>query len=403
MVFRHFFKKSSIYLDHAAGTPVASFVFEKMKPYFTEHFGNPSSLYRLGTEAKKALQESRVRISTYLKTQSDTIIFTGSGTLSCNMAILGIAKKHQEQGKHIITTSVEHKAVLEAMKVLEARGFSVTYLPVDEYGNVTVKQVVDALQDDTILISCMFANNEIGTVYPIAEIGRALLQWRKKKKTVYPYFHSDACQASPYYDLSVEPLHVDLLTLNGSKMYGPKGVGILYCRRGVTLSPLIVGGGQEQGMFAGTENVPAIVGASYAFDAVQSLRKESYIEVKALRDYFWECLIDAVPDIRLTGPSLLEKNRLPHNIHVQFLGIEAETLVLYLDEYGIVCGTGSACTSESTDVSHVLHACGVSSNDAASSIRFTLGKDTTKKDIDYVMKVLPSVVKTLRSTQKFSH
>jgi len=373
--------KRYIYLDHAATTPVREEVFEAMKPFFTEDFHNPSGIYEKALGVRRVLDAARKTVAGLLNTQAESIIFTSGGTESCNMAIFGIARKHAQNGKHIITSAIEHHAVLHAMEKLEKEGFEVTYLEPNEEGFISRDQVKKALREDTILISIMAANNEIGTVLPIAEIGKEILAWRKEKNTRFPYFHSDACQAGGVYDLSVERLHVDLLTINSSKLYGPKGVGILYKRRGLQIEPLMQGGGQEMRLRSGTENIPGIVGFAKAFDLAQSEREEENKRIMEVREYFWQELQAKVPKVRLNGPEFDIEKRLPNNLNISILDIEGEALLLYLDEYGVMCSTGSACTSDSLDPSHVLLACGLPYEYAHGSIRFTFGKSNTKSEI----------------------
>jgi len=399
--------KRTVYFDHAATTYIDDEVLQEMQPYFSDIYANPSGLYAIGREVNGALEDARRRVAQILHTLSDTIFFTGGGTESDNMAILGVARKHEKNGKHIITTKIEHHAVLYPCEYLEKHGFEVTYLIPDEFGFVSAKQVKEALRADTILVSVMYANNEIGTVEPLADIGREILKWRKENNTKYPYFHTDACQAAGAFDLDVEKLHVDLMTINASKLYGPKGVGILYKHRNVSIEPIIFGGGQERGLRSGTENVPGIVGFAKALEIAQENREVENKRLIELRNYFWERLEKEIPKIRLNGPRLHppgyagqannnELDRLPNNLNVSILDIEGEALLLYLDEYGIVCSTGSACTSESLDPSHVLLACGLPYEYAHGSLRFTLGKRTTNEDVDYTMKYLPEIVDILR-------
>ena len=411
-------KIQSIYLDHAAATPLEKQVFESMKPYFSSDFANPSALYSLGVKAKKKVEEARKKVAEIVFTQPDTIYFTSGGTEANNVALFGVIeelktrkRESEKTKKHIITTKIEHDSVLRPIQELEKQGVDVTYLDVDEIGLVNVEDVKKALRKETILVSIMYANNEIGTIEPIAEIGREILKWRKNNKTSFPYFHTDACQAANYLELSVEKLHVDLLTLNGSKIYGPKGVGVLYKRRGVALSPQSFGGRQERGLRAGTENVPGIIGFSKALDLVQKKKEKENVRMEKLRNYFWESIEKNIPDVFVNGPGLENKkarkqestaptNRLPSNLNVYFKDVEAEALILYLDSYGISCSSGSACSTESNEPSHVLKACGMSDERSFGSIRFSLGKDTTKKDIDRVMKYLPGIVEELRKTTK---
>lgn len=387
--------KKIIYLDHAATTPVDPIVKKAMEPFYCDQFANPSGICASSRKVNGALNDARRTVAQILGTLPDTIIFTGGGSESDNLAIFGVARKHSKHGKHIITTKFEHHAVLHPMQQLEKEGFEVTYLDVDEFGFVTPEQVIKAIRPDTILISIMYANNEIGTIEPIADVGRALLKYRKEKATDFPYFHSDACQAAGALDLNVEKLHVDLMTLNGSKIYGPKGVGILFKRRDIDIQPLVFGGSQELGMRAGTENVPGIIGIAKAFEIAQARKEKENKRLRNLTAYFWDRIQKEIPKVRLNGPGVGEK-RLPNNLNVSILDIEGEALLLYLDEYGIVCSTGSACTSHSLEPSHVLTACGLPYEYAHGSLRFTLGRSTTKKEIDYVMKYLPAIVKKLR-------
>ncbi len=388
-------KIKKIYLDHAATTPLDERVFNSMKPYFTKEFGNPSALYNIGRSAQKAITEARKNIAGLIHALPENIIFTGSGSESDNLAIYGIANAHKNRGKHIISLGIEHHAVLKPLEDLAKNGFETTYIPVDKNGIVNVAAVIKAIRPDTILISIMYANNEMGAIQPIAEIGREILKYRKNNNTPYPYFHSDACQASGYLNLDVEKLHVDLMTLNGSKVYGPKGAGMLYLRRGVKIKPVILGGGQEKGRRAGTENVPAIIGLSRALYFAQKDREAESLRLRRLTEYFWKKVSEKIPDIKINGPEIGE-NRLPNNLNITFMNIEGEAMLLYLDEYGIMCSTGSACTSESLEPSHVLRAMGMPYEMAHGSLRFTFGKSNGKADIDYIMKYLPAIVAQLR-------
>jgi len=396
-----FSKKTAIYLDHAAATPLEPAVFDAMKPWLTEEFGNPSALYASGVRAADAIETARKQVAEGLYTQPDTIIFTGSGTESANLAIFGTTEG-VEPG-HVITTQIEHKAVLAPIKRLEAHGWEVTYLEPDDAGQITAKQVANALQENTRLLSIMYANNEIGTVLPIAEIGREILKWRKANKTSFPYFHTDACQAGPYLDLHAERLHVDLMSLNGSKLYGPKGVGVLYRRRGVALSPVLLGGGQEFGLRPGTENVAGIVGFGKAFSLVREDWEKKSEDITKLRNWFWKKLSKVVTDAQLNGSEIVKGDidRLPNNLHVTFPGVDAEAFILYLDAQGLQCSSGSACTSDSDEVSHVLKAIG-KEKQATSSIRFSIGKDTTKKQLKQAVKLIADIVERLRVIEKVS-
>lgn len=389
--------KNLIYLDHAATTPLDPRVFEAMRPYFMEDFGNPSSFHTLGMRAKEAVTDARKTIATLIGAHDDEILFTSGGTESNNMAIAGVINTHRNSIKeglpHVITTSIEHHAVLEPLLHWQkTKQIDLTVLPVDRDGRVSVKDLEAALTPNTVLVSIMMANNEIGTIEPIADIGRALLAWRKEQKTFYPFFHSDACQAAGILELNVDKLHVDFFTINASKMYGPKGVGLLYLRRGTKIEPVIRGGGQERNLRSGTENVPAIVGFAKAFELAQAEREAETKRLLILRDRLAEGLLN-IPKTRLNGhPS----ERLPNSVNISFLDIEGEAAVLYLDAEGIMASTGSACASSSLDPSHVILATGLSYEGAHGSIRFTLGHSTTEEQIDHVIKVMPGIVERLR-------
>ncbi len=385
----------SVYLDHAATTYMRPEVLRSMQPYFSKTFGNPSAIYEAGRIANGTINDARRTISGILHALPENIIFTSGGTESDNLAIYGTARAHAKQGKHIISTPIEHHAVLHALEDLEKEGYTITFLKVNKEGLVDPKEVIKAIRTDTILISIMSANNEIGTIEPIAEIGRELLRYRKEHNTAYPYFHTDACQAAGYLELDVEKMHADLLTINGSKIYGPKGVGVLYVRRGVKLKPIIVGGSQERRLRAGTENVPGIVGLAKALELAQKEKSKESIRVSKLRDYLWKKLQEKIPNLHLNGPALEDK-RLPNNLNVTFMDVEGEALLLYLDQHKIMCSTGSACTSTSLEPSHVLTSIGLPYEYAHGSLRFTFGHCNTKQDVDYVIKHLPKIVEQLR-------
>lgn len=393
-----------VYLDHAATTPTDLAVVKAMAPFWTKHFANPSALYSLGQTAQAAIAAARATVATALFTQPDCLVFTSGGTEANNLALTGVIKALKtETAKteklHVITTALEHHSVLEPLRDLAQWGVEVTYLPVNERGEVKASEVLEAIRPNTRLVSIMYANNEIGTINPLAEIGREILKYRKQHKTPYPYFHTDACQAVGTLDIHTERLHVDLLTLNGSKIYGPKGVGALFVRRGVPLAPILTGGGQESKLRSGTENVPGIVGFAKAVELVQKNQNKERVRQAKLRDYLWQQIQRKIPQVFLNGPALTEE-RLSNNLNVRFSGLEGETLVLYLDSYGIMAATGSACATDSDDASHVLTACGLSSVDAKSSVRFTLGKQITKADLDYVLKYLPGIVAGVRAMQQ---
>ncbi len=382
-----------IYLDHAATTYVDPRVLEAMLPYFSDIYANPSSFHTPGLRSKEAVIEARTVIATQLNARDAEIIFTSGGTESNNLALLGTIRAHVATGKHVITTAIEHHSVLETLMYYQKAGeIELTILPVDRDGIVSVKSVEEALRPDTILVSVMMANNEIGTIQPIADIGRALLKWRKEHTTAFPYFHSDACQAGGALDLDVQQTHLDLMTINSSKIYGPKGIGMLYIRRGVKITPMIFGGGQEQNLRSGTENVPGIIGFATALTLSQAEKETENVRLTKLRDRLIEGLL-TIPKTRLNGHPT---KRLPNNANISFIDIEGEAAVLYLDAEGIYVSTGSACASASLDPSHVILATGLSYEGAHGSIRFTLGKRTTAEDIERVIEVMPGVVEKLR-------
>lgn len=375
-----------IYLDHAATTPVKPEVLEAMLPYFTERFGNASSIYTLGRESKKAIEEARDKVAAAIHAQSREIFFTGSGTEADNWAIKGVAYANKQKGNHIITTATEHHAVLHTCQYLESDGFEVTYLPVDENGLVTPEQVRAAIKPTTILITIMFANNEIGTVQPIAEIGRVA-----REKGVC--FHTDAVQAIGNIHIDVEEMKIDMLSLSSHKFYGPKGIGALYVKKGIKLTSFMHGGAQERGRRASTENVPAIVGLGKAIE-IASRDVDSYnSKLVALRDRTISEIQNKIPFVKLNGDRF---KRLPGNVNISFEFIEGESLLLMLDMKGIAGSSGSACTSGSLDPSHVLLAIGLPHETAHGSLRLTFGEDNSDADIDYLMDVLPAIVLRLR-------
>ena len=380
-----------IYLDYAATTYIDPRVLQKMRLYLTTAYGNASSLYSLGREAKAAIEKAREEVAKILGASSDEIIFTGSGTESANLAIFGIAKAYRNKGNHIIVSKIEHKAVLESAKKLEKEGFRITYLNVDSRGIIKLNELKKALNRKTILVSIMYANNEIGAIQPIKEISKIIKKFRREN--LLPAFHTDACQAAGALSLKVNELGVDLLTLNGSKIYGPKGVGCLHINRNYKIEPLIVGGSQESGLRAGTENQALIVGFAEALKLAEQLRKKESQRLRNLRNHFIKKILKLIPHCQLNGHP---QKRLPNNINLSFSGIEGESLVLKLDQYKISASTGSACTSHDLAPSHVLLAIGLPEDLAHGSLRLTLGRKTTQKDLDYVLKVLPKVVENLR-------
>lgn len=389
-----------VYLDHAATTPIDPHVREAMLPYLTEKFGNPSSFHTKGKEIADDVYKARTSIAQILHVRPDEIIFTSGGTESDNLAILGYARAHKTPGAHIITTAFEHHAVLEACMRLEKKeGFEVTYLQPSREGLITPEQVEAALRPETILVSIMYANNEIGTVQPIAEIANVIQKYKQAHADSSFVFHTDACQAAGYLDLNIEKLHVDMLTLNGSKMYGPKGVGLLFVKRGIKLEPLQFGGAQERGIRPGTENVAGIIGMAKAFELVQAVCEKESARLIPLRDKLIDGILSAIPQTRLNGD---KEHRLPNNVNVSFINIEGEALLLYLDAAGIYASTGSACASASLDPSHVILSLGFPYEVAHGSMRFSLGHSTTEADIDYVIETLPPLVEKLRAISPVS-
>lgn len=385
-----------VYLDHAASTPLDPHVKKAMLPYLEQTYGNPSALHTPGRNAKIALDQARETVAKILNCKNEEILFTGSGTESDNLAIFGIAQQYADQGKHIITTNFEHHAILHPCQALEKEGYKVTYLKVSPDGLITPEQLKAAIQPDTTLVSIMYANNEIGTIEPIAELAAALQEKKKemgRNQNDPPFFHTDACQAGGYLDLDVTKLGVDLMTINGSKIYGPKGVGTLFVRRGLRIKPLIHGGAQEMRLRAGTENLAGIVGLAKALEIAQQSKDQEVERLNELRD---KLIVGITENIQKTELNGHPTKRLPNNVNVTILDIEGEAMLLYLDEHGIYVSTGSACDSQSLDPSHVIVALGKPYEYAHGSIRFTLGRSTTEKDIDYVIKTLPEIVATLR-------
>ena len=374
-----------IYLDNAATTAVSPAVVEAMLPFFTQVYGNASSVHTAGREAKRALEAARRQVAKAIHAAVlQEIYFTAGGSESDNWAIKGVALARRTG--HIITTAIEHHAVLHTCQWLEKQGFAVTCLPVDEYGQVTAAQVEKALQPDTILVSVMMANNEVGTVEPIAEIG-ALCRARGI------LFHTDAVQAVGALPIDVQAMNIDLLSLSGHKFHGPKGVGALYIRKGVKIDNLVHGGAQERGFRAGTENLPGIVGLGKAIEMADAALAENAARMTKLRDRLIQGLMEAVPGTRLNGHPT---QRLPNNVNLSFAGVEGEALLLRLDLAGVAGSAGSACTSGTLDPSHVLMALGLSEAAANGALRLTLGTDTTREDIDAVLEILPPIVADLR-------
>lgn len=375
----------AVYLDHAATTPVDPRVLEAMLPFWSETYGNPSSMYRLARDARRAVDDARDQVASVLGARASEIVFTSSGSESDNAALKGVAFAHRNGG-HIITTPIEHHAVLHSAEFLAKVGYQITYLAVDRHGLVNPDDVGRAIREDTILVSVMFANNEIGTIEPIEEIGRITTARRVP-------FHVDAIQAAGALDLSVDRLGIDLMSLSGHKFNGPKGTGVLYARRGTTYWPFIHGGGQERGRRAGTENVAGIVGFATALRLAAAEREERCRRVQSMRDEIIGCVLESIRGSHLTGHPTL---RLPNHASFVFDGVSGESLLLALDQRGIMVSTGSACTSGSLEPSHVLLAIGLEPTSAEGSLRVTLGHNNSEADVQLLLNQLPRVVDRLR-------
>ncbi len=376
----------NIYLDNAATTRTSPQVVEAMLPYFTEKFGNASSIYQMGAESKQAITRSRDIIAESLHAKTEEIYFTAGGSESDNWALIAAAESYGEKGKHIITSKIEHHAILHTCQYLEKRGYEITYIDVDENGMIKLEDLKKAIRPDTILISVMYANNEIGTIQPIAEIGRIARENRI-------LFHTDAVQAYGHVPIDVDELSIDMLSASGHKFNGPKGVGFLYIRKGVKIRAFIHGGAQERNRRAGTENVPGIVGLGAAAECAFAQMDERMEKVSKLRDYLIERIEKEIPYCRLNGDRI---KRLPNNVNFSFRFIEGESLLIMLDMKGICASSGSACTSGSLDPSHVLLAIGLPHEIAHGSLRLTLSEENTMEEMDYVIDVIKEVVDRLR-------
>lgn len=376
-----------VYLDNAATTRVKPEVVQEMLPYYTEYFGNPSSLHGFAREALAGIDRARAQVAKALNASPDEIIFTGCGTESDNAVLYGVAKKYAKKGKHIVTTAVEHHAILHTAEALKSDlGCEITYLPVDEYGRVTAEQVRDAIRPDTILVSVMFANNEVGTIMPVAEIGKVC-----HEKGVL--FHTDAVQAVGHIAIDVRAMNIDFLSLSAHKFHGPKGVGVLYIKKGIRLPSYINGGAQEKNRRAGTENVAGIVGLGKAIEIATTNMEQTNARITRLRDKLIANIPARIPDVKLNGHPT---QRLPNNVNFSIRYIEGEGMLLLLDLKGIAASSGSACTSGSLDPSHVLLAMGLPHEIAHGSLRMTLSDETTEEEVDYVLDVLPQIVQRLR-------
>ncbi len=377
-----------VYMDHTAGKPVDPRVLEAMLPYFSEMFGNPSSLNRWGNEARKAVEDARAKLASLIGAKrSEEIFFTSGGTESNNLTIRGVAYRNKDKGNHIITTEIEHMSVMNTCKSLLKEGFDLTFVPVDKYGVVNLQALEKAITDKTILVSVMYANGEIGTLQPIKEVGEMV-----HHRGVL--LHVDAVAASGQVPINVENENIDLMSISSNDMYGPRGVGASYIKTGTRVQPIIFGGGQEKGLRSGTENVPAIVGMGKAAEIAKAEMKTEGEMLSNLRDKLIEGLIQNIPRSFLNGHPT---KRLPNNANVRFSYIEGESLLLSLDVLGVAASSGSACTSKTLEPSHVLLAIGLKHEEAHGSLLFTLGKQNTEEDVDYVVKALPDIVKRLRS------
>lgn len=377
---------NKIYMDNAATTPVRKEVLEAMLPYFGEYYGNPSSLYQTAAASKKAVENAREQVAKALGAKTEEIYFTGCGTESDNWALTGAAEAYGKNGGHIITSAIEHHAVLHTCQYLESRGYDVTYLPVDEDGLISIEELEKAIRPETFLISIMLANNEIGTIQPVKEIG--LLA--RERKII---FHTDAVQAVGHMPIDVNELNIDMLSMSAHKIYGPKGVGVLYVRKGIRLKSFMHGGAQERSRRAGTENVPGVVGLGKAIELITAEMEEENKKLISLRERLIEGLMSAIPYARLNGH---REKRLPGNVNISFEFVEGESILISLDFKGIAASSGSACTSGSLDPSHVLLAIGLPHEKAHGSVRFTLGMYNTEEDADEVIRELPPIIEKLR-------
>ena len=388
-----------VYMDHAATTPVRPEVMEAMLPYFTHRFGNASSLYTLAQESRRAVDEARESVARVLGCRTSEVVFTSGGSESDNTALKGAASALKQTGNHIITTSIEHHAILHTCQYLEDTGFRVTYLPVDRDGLVDTEDVLKAVTEETTLVSVMLANNEIGTIQPVADMARGVKEIAKKLgRTIV--FHTDAVQAAGFMDIDVNALGVDMLSLSSHKFYGPKGVGVLYVRRSTPFTPQQFGGAQERQRRAGTENVPGIVGTAVALRLASEERESSSEHCLRLRDSLVQGIQERIERVHLNGHATL---RLPNNVNFSFDGVEGEPILLGLDFAGTAASSGSACTSGALEPSHVLLALGLPADLAQASLRLTLGKDNTQEDVEHVLRVLPELVGRLRAMPSLSH
>ena len=387
-----------IYMDYAATTPTRQEVVNTMLPYMTTNFGNPSSIYTLAQDARNAVDSARKTISQILGSRSSEIVFTSGGTESANTAIKGVSFAMKHLGNHIITSMVEHHAVLHTCQQMEQFGFDVTYLPVDHNGQVRIEDLENSLTENTILVSIMYANKEIGTIQPIKDMVRTVKNKANElSKTIV--FHTDAVQAVGHVDIDVTELGVDMLSMSAHKFYGPRGVGALYVKRGTPFESLLAGGGQERQRRSGTENVPGIVGMAHALKLTHTDRKHESLRISKMRDRVVTELSNSVENLVFNGHPI---NRLDNNVSVSFKGVEGEPVLMGLDFAGICASSGSACSSASVEPSHVLLAIGRSAEEAQGTLRITLGRDNSEEDIDYLLDVLPNLVNKLRAMPSMS-
>jgi len=391
-------KKRSIYLDYAATTPVDPRVVKVMKPYFSKKFGNTMSLHRFGQEAKQDLEESREVAANLIKAKPSEIIFTSSATESNNLTLKGIALTNKDKGRHIIISKIEHSCIMESAKWLEEQGFKITRLSVDKYGLVDPKDVEKSIQKDTILISIIHASNEIGTIQPVKKIGEIIKKFNSKNPKSKIYFHTDAAQSFGKIPIDVKKLNADLLTASSHKMYGPKGAALLFVKEGTKIEPLLHGGGHEKGFRSSTSNVAAIVGFAEAIKICQREMEKEAKRQTQLRDKLIEGVFKKIENSHLNGHP---QKRLPNNTNFWFSFVEGESIVIQLDLHGIAVSTGSACSSAKLEPSHVLLAIGLKPPQAHGSLRLTLGRWTKEKDIDYVLRALPKIIKKLRRISPF--
>ncbi len=385
--------KKIYYFDYASATPLDGRVFRLMKPFFTDEYGNSANLHSMGYRAKKAIAAATKNITDILGCKLEEFIFTASATESNNLAIMGTARANRSLGNKIIISNVEHKSVLAACEAIAKEGFEIIELKIEKNGLIDCRKLEKAIDNKTILISITYADSETGTIQPIKEIGKVIAKSRKKHNENFPYFHTDAAQTANFLDIKVNNLGIDLMTLSSSKIYGPKGVGGLYIRRGLEIQPIIFGGGQQFNIRSGTENVPGIVGFGEAMRLVIKEKDEEWARLLKLRNKLESGASNSLDGVIINGNT---EKRLPNFMNISILGIDGETAILHLDNNGIIANTGSACNSQTSEPSYILKAFGLSDKRIRSSLRFTLGRNTTQRDVDYAIKTLPPIIKKLR-------